>query len=44
MLILDDYGFWAGQKKAVDQYFSENKINLMLHGVDTNARIAIKTM
>jgi O-methyltransferase len=43
VLILDDYGFWEGQKKAVDQYFSENAINLMLHRVDTNARVAIKT-
>jgi O-methyltransferase len=43
VLILDDYGFWEGQKKAVDQYFEENGIKLLMHRIDANARIAIKT-
>jgi O-methyltransferase len=43
ILILDDYGFWEGQKKAADQYFRENAINLLLHRIDANARLAIKT-
>jgi len=43
LLLLDDYGFWAGQKQAVDQYFRENGIKLFLNRIDSNARIAIKT-
>lgn len=42
LLLLDDYGFWAGQKKAVDQYFREKGIKLFLQRIDSNARLAIK--
>ena len=42
ILIVDDYGFWAGAKKAVDQYFSENNIPIFLNRVDYTVRIAIK--
>ena len=43
ILLLDDYGFWEGQKKAVDRYFGEHGIKLFLHRIDANARLAIKT-
>ena len=43
VLILDDYGFWAGQKKAVDEYFAAHGITLLLQRIDANARLAIKT-
>ena len=43
VLILDDYGFWAGQKKAVDEYFAAHGITLLLKRIDANARLAIKT-
>ncbi len=42
ILIIDDYGYWAGQRKAVDRYFNENKINLLLDRIDREGRIAIK--
>jgi len=43
VLIIDDYGHWMGAKKAVDEYFSENRIPNYLHRVDYSCRIYIKT-
>ena len=43
ILLLDDYGFWAGQKKAVDEYFDRHGIRLLLQRIDANARLAIRT-
>jgi hypothetical protein len=40
VLIIDDYGSWAGAKKAVDEYFEETPI--LLNRVDTTGRIGIK--
>ena len=42
VLILDDYGYWAGAKKAVDEYISDNKIKILLNRIDETGRIAIK--
>jgi O-methyltransferase len=42
VLIIDDYGHWKGAKDAVDQYFSENKISMMLHRIDYTGRAGIK--
>jgi O-methyltransferase len=42
VLILDDYGFWQGARKAADEYLSENGISLLLNRIDHTARIAIK--
>jgi O-methyltransferase len=42
VLIIDDYGHWEGCKKAVDEYFGENKINLFLNRIDYTSRLAIK--
>ena len=30
VLILDDYRYWAGQKKATDEYFAASKIPILL--------------
>ena len=35
VLICDDYGFWAGARKAVDEYFAANDVNLTLILADT---------
>lgn len=43
ILIIDDYGFWKGQKEAVDHYFQENNINILLNRIDEEGRMAIKT-
>ena len=40
VLIIDDYGFWKGAKKAVDEYFFN--IPILFNRVDTTGRIAIK--
>jgi hypothetical protein len=42
VLIIDDYGHWQGARKAVDQYFAENKISILLDRVDYSGRIAVK--
>lgn len=41
VLILDDYGYWAGHKKAVDEYFADKPIHLV--GISSGVRIGIKT-
>ena len=43
VIILDDYGFWQGARTAVDQYFREQDIQLLLHRIDDSGRMAIKT-
>ena len=40
VLLIDDYGTWAGSKKAVDEYFSQK--NILLNRVDHDGRIGIK--
>lgn len=40
--ILDDYGYWGGAKKAVDEYFSENGIVTLMHRIDATGRMFIK--
>jgi hypothetical protein len=42
VLIIDDYGFWKGARKAVDEYIEENNIQILLNRLDDTARIAIK--
>jgi O-methyltransferase len=43
VLILDDYGYWQGAKKAVDEYISEHNICILLNRIDDTGRIAIKS-
>ena len=44
-LLLDDYGFWDGSRRAVDEYFVRLGRNApMLNVVDLERRIAIKAM
>lgn len=42
VIIIDDYGYWAGAKEAVDAYFQENKIDILLNRIDETGRIAVK--
>jgi hypothetical protein len=42
VLILDDYGHWQGARRAVDEYFEEEHITLLLNRVDGTARIGVK--
>lgn len=42
VLIIDDYGFWKGSRKAVDEYIENNHIQILLNRMDETGRIAIK--
>jgi O-methyltransferase len=42
VMIIDDYGYWAGARKAVDQYFREVGLYPFLHRIDDTGRLIIK--
>jgi hypothetical protein len=41
VLIIDDYGHWAGARKATDQYFAELGRPVLLQRIDYTGRLAI---
>ncbi len=41
VLIVDDYGFWQGSKRAVDEYFGELDRRPLLTRIDDSGRLAI---
>ena len=43
VLIIDDYGYWQGCRKAVDEYFNETTAPILLNRVDHTGRIAVKS-
>jgi hypothetical protein len=43
VLIIDDYGHWAGSRKAVDEYFLKMPQKPLLNRIDYCSRICIKT-
>jgi O-methyltransferase len=43
VIIIDDYGYWQGAKKAVDEYFEGHNIKILLNRIDETGRIAIKS-
>jgi predicted O-methyltransferase YrrM len=42
VVIIDDYGYWLGARKAVDEYIEENNLCILLNRIDRTGRIAIK--
>ena len=42
ILIIDDYGHFKGAKKAVDEYFTKNKIQYFLNRIDYTGRLIVK--
>ncbi len=42
ILLLDDYGYWKGQKEAVDEYFESIGRKILLHRVDHSGRMMVK--
>jgi hypothetical protein len=44
VLIIDDYGHWQGARKAVDEYFDQNKVPILFNRIDYTGRIAIKLL
>jgi len=43
VILIDDYGIWQGQRKAVDKYINENNLRILLNRTDCYGSIAIKT-
>ena len=41
-LIIDDYGFWEGARKAVDEFFEASSKKYFLHRIDSTGRLIIK--
>ena len=42
IIIIDDYASWRGAKKAIDKYFSENKIKIFITVLDKTGLIGVK--
>jgi hypothetical protein len=40
--VIDDYGWWRGSQKAVDEYFTTLKCPPLLHRIDETARGCVK--
>lgn len=40
--IIDDYGHWAGARRAVDEYFAKNNLSPWMHVIDETGRAFIK--
>ena len=43
VLIIDDYGFWQGARRAVDEYFQEPGRGILLNRIDATGRIAVRS-
>jgi O-methyltransferase len=42
IVIIDDYGHWQGARKAVDEYFTQNRTPVFISRIDYSARAAIR--
>jgi len=42
VLIVDDYGYWSGARKATDEYFAKAGARPLLHRIDYTGRICVK--
>jgi O-methyltransferase len=42
VLVIDDYGHWRGSRLACDEYFEQNRIQILLNRIDFTGRIALK--
>ncbi|MFX1257024.1 MAG: TylF/MycF/NovP-related O-methyltransferase [Promethearchaeota archaeon] len=42
IIIIDDYGHWKGARKATDNYFKENNVQILLNRIDYKGRLGIK--
>jgi hypothetical protein len=42
VLIIDDYGYWQGARKAVDEYFAEHHATPLLTRIDSTGRLAVR--
>lgn len=44
VIIIDDYGYWQGARKAVDEYILENKLCILLNRIDFSSRTGLKIL
>lgn len=42
VLLIDDYGHWQGCRRAVDEYFKQHSVRMLLHRIDYTGRIGIR--
>ncbi len=42
VLIIDDYGYWAGQRRAVDEFFASRPRKIFLVRIDSIGRVGVK--
>ena len=42
VVLIDDYGHWAGCKEAVDEYIEQNNVRILLNRTDYTGRIGVK--
>lgn len=42
VMIIDDYGFWKGARKAVDEFLAQSQDRLLLHRIDNSGRALVK--
>lgn len=42
VIIIDDYGHWRGSRQACGEYFTQNRIPILLNRIDYTGRIALK--
>jgi O-methyltransferase len=42
VIIIDNYGCYRGAREAVDKYFQEKKLKLLLHRINSSVRMGIK--
>lgn len=40
-MIIDDYGHFAGARKAVDEYLAERGVAVLLHRIDYSGRLFV---
>jgi hypothetical protein len=41
VLIVDDYGHWRGARQAVDEYFTQHRVPILLNRIDYTGRIGV---
>jgi O-methyltransferase len=44
VVIIDDYGYWQGARKAVDEFLSTCPDPILLHRIDETARVFVKPL
>jgi len=42
VVIIDDYGYWSGARKAVDEFLERSPVPILLHRIDDTCRAFVK--